>query len=87
MFKINDKVRIIDAGNYNNYVHYYNVPVLEDNYLNNTIFTISNFEMLEEEGKDNKAHYQYELIDPNGYTLELLIDGYAIELFENTEFK
>ncbi|WP_274316430.1 hypothetical protein [Staphylococcus hyicus] len=49
MFKINDKVRIIDAGNYNNYVHYYNVPVLEDNYLNNTIFTISNFEMLEEE--------------------------------------
>lgn len=79
MFKLDEKVRIIDTDNYNNYVQYYDVPVLKDNYLKNTIFTISGIEMLEKNDRDNEELYQYELVDMNNYTLPLWLDGHALE--------
>lgn len=87
-FTIGEKVKITDIDNYKGYTGYYDVPELQDEYLSNTIFTIKNAEIRDlvdspEELEDaNEDVHQYELIDDNGRTLDLMIDAYALEKVE-----
>ncbi|EII2708693.1 hypothetical protein KQQ88_001060 [Staphylococcus pseudintermedius] len=87
-FTIGEKVKITDIDNYKGYTDYYNVPELQDEYLSNTVFTITDAEIrdlvdspveLEDASEDV---YQYELVDDKGHTLDLMIDSYALEKAE-----
>ncbi|EGQ3451673.1 hypothetical protein IS848_000335 [Staphylococcus pseudintermedius] len=87
-FTIGEKVKITDIDNYKGYTDYYNVPELQDEYLSNTIFTITNAEIRDlvdspEELEDaSEDVHQYELVDEKGHTLDLMIDSYALEKAE-----
>ncbi|TOY73288.1 hypothetical protein DJ466_07730 [Staphylococcus pseudintermedius] len=87
-FTIGEKVKITDIDNYKGYTDYYNVPELQDEYLSNTIFTITNAEIRDlvdspEELEDaSEDVHQYELVDEKGRTLDLMIDSYALEKVE-----
>ncbi|MDU0384103.1 hypothetical protein [Staphylococcus pseudintermedius] len=87
-FTIGEKVKITDIDNYKGYTDYYNVPELQDEYLSNTIFTITNAETRDlvdspEELEDaSEDVHQYELVDEKGRTLDLMIDSYALEKVE-----
>ncbi|EHT7970055.1 hypothetical protein KXQ01_000201 [Staphylococcus pseudintermedius] len=87
-FTIGEKVKITDIDNYKGYTDYYNVPELQDEYLSNTIFTITNAEIRDlvdspEELEDaSEDVHQYELVDEKGCTLDLMIDSYALEKVE-----
>lgn len=87
-FTIGEKVKITDIDNYKGYTGYYDVPELQDEYLSNTVFTITDAEIrdlvdspveLEDASEDV---YQYELVDDKGHTLDLMIDSYALEKAE-----
>ncbi|HGH0883871.1 TPA: hypothetical protein ACJHI6_002483 [Staphylococcus pseudintermedius] len=87
-FKIGDKVKITDIDNYKDYMDYYDVPKLSDEYLSDTTFTVKDFEARllvddasELENSDEDVH-QYELVDEKGRTLDLMIDSYALEKVE-----
>ncbi|MFP4990237.1 hypothetical protein ACJVV8_04625 [Staphylococcus pseudintermedius] len=87
-FTIGEKVKITDIDNYKGYTDYYNVPELQDEYLSNTIFTITNAEIRDlvdspEELEDaSEDVHQYELVDEKGRTLDLMIDSYVLEKVE-----
>ncbi|ELI5504643.1 hypothetical protein RRK28_000223 [Staphylococcus pseudintermedius] len=87
-FTIGDKVKITDIDNYKGYTGYYDVPELQDEYLSNTVFTITDAEIRDlvdspEELEDaSEDVYQYELVDDKGHTLDLMIDAYALEKAE-----
>lgn len=87
-FTIGEKVKITDIDNYKGYTDYYNVPELQDEYLSNTVFTITDAEIRDlvdspEELEDaSEDVYQYELVDDKGHTLDLMIDSYALEKAE-----
>lgn len=87
-FTIGDKVKITDIDNYKGYTGYYDVPELQDEYLSNTVFTITDAEIRDlvdspEELEDaSEDVYQYELVDDKGHTLDLMIDAYALEKTE-----
>lgn len=84
-FTIGEKVKITDIDNYKGYTGYYDVPELQDEYLSNTVFTITDAEIRDlvdspEELEDaSEDVYQYELVDDKGRTLDLMIDSYALE--------
>ncbi|EMW6492812.1 hypothetical protein AAFE98_001997 [Staphylococcus pseudintermedius] len=68
-FTIGEKVKITDIDNYKGYTGYYDVPELQDEYLSNTVFTITDAEIrdlvdspveLEDASEDV---YQYELVN------------------------
>ncbi|EJH4557094.1 hypothetical protein NDL58_002603 [Staphylococcus pseudintermedius] len=87
-FKIGDKVKITDIDNYKDYMDYYDVPKISDEYLSDTTFTVKDFEARllvddasELENSDEDIH-QYELVDNNGRSLDLMIDAYALEKVE-----
>ncbi|EGQ3982680.1 hypothetical protein GA252_05305 [Staphylococcus pseudintermedius] len=87
-FTIGEKVKITDIDNYKDYTGYYDVPELQDEYLSNTVFTITDAEIRDlvdspEELEDaSEDVYQYELVDDKGHTLDLMIDSYALEKAE-----
>ncbi|EGQ2886897.1 hypothetical protein EOQ17_06655 [Staphylococcus pseudintermedius] len=87
-FTIGEKVKITDIDNYKGYTGYYDVPELQDEYLSNTVFTITDAEIRDlvdspEELEDaSEDVYQYELVDDKGHTLDLMIDSYALEKAE-----
>ncbi|WP_438464663.1 hypothetical protein [Staphylococcus pseudintermedius] len=87
-FTIGEKVKITDIDNYKGYTDYYNVPELQDEYLSNTVFTITDAEIRDlvdspEELEDaSEDVHQYELVDDKGHTLDLMIDSYALEKAE-----
>lgn len=87
-FTIGEKVKITDIDNYKGYTDYYNVPELQDEYLSNTVFTITDAEIRDlvdspEELEDaSEDVYQYELVDDKGHTLDLMIDSYVLEKAE-----
>ncbi|EGQ3388972.1 hypothetical protein M6C17_002570 [Staphylococcus pseudintermedius] len=87
-FTIGEKVKITDIDNYKGYTGYYDVPELQDEYLSNTVFTITDAEIRDlvdspEELEDaSEDVYQYELVDDKGRTLDLMIDSYALEKVE-----
>ncbi|EGQ4488705.1 hypothetical protein DMN17_04480 [Staphylococcus pseudintermedius] len=87
-FTIGEKVKITDIDNYKDYTGYYDVPELQDEYLSNTVFTITDAEIRDlvdspEELEDaSEDVYQYELVDDKGHTLDLMIDSYALEKVE-----
>ncbi|EJA1938766.1 hypothetical protein MWQ79_000215 [Staphylococcus pseudintermedius] len=87
-FTIGEKVKITDIDNYKGYTGYYDVPELQDEYLSNTVFTITDAEIRDlvdspEELEDaSEDVYQYELVDEKGRTLDLMIDSYALEKVE-----
>ncbi len=84
-FTIGEKVKITDIDNYKGYTDYYNVPELQDEYLSNTVFTITDAEIRDlvdspEELEDaSEDVYQYELVDEKGKILDLMIDSHALE--------
>ncbi|EJE1247540.1 hypothetical protein M4R52_000809 [Staphylococcus pseudintermedius] len=87
-FKIGDKVKITDIDNYKDYMDYYDVPKISDEYLSDTTFTVKDFEARllvddasELENSDEDIH-QYELVDEKGRTLDLMIDSYTLEKVE-----
>ncbi|EHC9942109.1 hypothetical protein JSO98_000079 [Staphylococcus pseudintermedius] len=87
-FKIGDKVKITDIDNYKDYMDYYDVPKISDEYLSDTTFTVKDFEARllvddasELENSDEDV-YQYELVDDKGHTLDLMIDSYVLEKAE-----
>ncbi|HHW5059120.1 TPA: hypothetical protein ACU2HW_000212 [Staphylococcus pseudintermedius] len=87
-FTIGEKVKITDIDNYKGYTGYYDVPELQDEYLSNTVFTITDAEIRDlvdspEELEDaSEDVYQYELVDEKGKILGLMIDSYALEKVE-----
>ncbi|EGQ3034899.1 hypothetical protein O0I39_01895 [Staphylococcus pseudintermedius] len=87
-FTIGEKVKITDIDNYKGYTDYYNVPELQDEYLSNTVFTITDAEIRDlvdspEELEDaSEDVHQYELVDEKGRTLDLMIDSYTLEKVE-----
>lgn len=87
-FTIGEKVKITDIDNYKGYTGYYDVPELQDEYLSNTVFTITDAEIRDlvdspEELEDaSEDVHQYELVDEKGRTLDLMIDSYALEKVE-----
>ncbi|HCT0573083.1 TPA: hypothetical protein K8071_002183 [Staphylococcus pseudintermedius] len=87
-FTIGEKVKITDIDNYKGYTGYYDVPELQDEYLSNTVFTITNAEIRDlvdspEELEDaSEDVHQYELVDEKGRTLDLMIDSYVLEKVE-----
>lgn len=87
-FTIGEKVKITDIDNYKDYTGYYDVPELQDEYLSNTVFTITDAEIRDlvdspEELEDaSEDVHQYELVDDKGHTLDLMIDSYALEKAE-----
>lgn len=87
-FTIGEKVKITDIDNYKGYTGYYDVPELQDEYLSNTVFTITDAEIRDlvdspEELEDaSEDVHQYELVDDKGHTLDLMIDSYALEKAE-----
>lgn len=87
-FTIGEKVKITDFDNYKGYTDYYDVPRLSEEYLKNTVFTITDAEIRDlvdspEELEDaSEDVHQYELVDEKGRTLDLMIDSYALEKVE-----
>ncbi|EJN7321800.1 hypothetical protein NRV55_000355 [Staphylococcus pseudintermedius] len=87
-FTIGEKVKITDIDNYKGYTDYYDVPRLSEEYLKNTVFTITDAEIRDlvdspEELEDaSEDVHQYELVDEKGRTLDLMIDSYALEKVE-----
>ncbi|MCE5702173.1 hypothetical protein JL799_02300 [Staphylococcus pseudintermedius] len=81
MFKISDKVEIIDINNYLEFTEHYNVPRLSEEYLKNTIFTIIDEEVIYKEFDASDEPFdvkQFELIDNKGYKLALMLDDWAL---------
>ncbi|WP_214518260.1 hypothetical protein [Staphylococcus pseudintermedius] len=80
MFKIGDKVEIIDINNYLEFTEHYNVPRLSEEYLKNTVFTIIDEEVIYKEFDASNEPFdvkQFELMDNKGYKLALMIDDWA----------
>ncbi|EJD8512658.1 hypothetical protein M2M17_000457 [Staphylococcus pseudintermedius] len=92
-FTIGEKVKITDIDNYKGYTDYYNVPELQDEYLSNTIFTITNDDANESELPHSKETFQLyrslfnELVKPvmkkieieHGENARIIFNYFAIE--------